>query len=65
MKKVVKYKSVDTPSIHECGYAWWVPDDAPQVIQWVEEQNPGYVFVQFVTRPGNGGYQDFVILKEL
>ena len=60
-----KYKCVDVPSVYECGGAFtWVPEDAHDLIEYIENQNPGYGFVQFVTGQDNGGYPDFIILRK-
>jgi len=50
-----KYKTIRIPVME----AWWCPDNAAKLIQWIEEHNPGYAFVQFVTNLVNSGYPDF------
>lgn len=58
-----KYMSVPILKKHECGYSWWVPEDAPKVIEALEKEHPKLEFVQFVTSPGNGGYREYALMK--
>ena len=58
-----KYKIIETPSQNECGFCWWVPEDVIKVIEYIEDINPDYNFIQFITSPGHGGYPDCIILK--
>lgn len=44
-------------------YKWWVPEELPVVIEMLEKHNPDYNFVQVITRPGNGGYPSFFLMK--
>ena len=61
-----KYKCVDIPSMYKCdsAFTWWIPEDVRDLIEYIEKQNLGYEFVQFVTGPGNVGYPDFIILRK-
>jgi hypothetical protein len=61
-----KYKCVNIPSMYKCGgaFTWWIPEDVHDLIEYIEKQNLGYEFVQFVTGPGNVSYPDFIILRK-
>ena len=58
-----RYISVDIPTSNESWGHWWVPDQAVQVIEFLETEHPGYEFVQFVTSPGHGGYGEFALMR--
>ena len=60
-----KYITAEIPRCEQHGgsIAWWAPEDAPKVIKELERKNPDYDFHQFVTKPGNGGYREYAIMK--
>ena len=58
-----KYIATGIPDRNECGFCWWVPKDVVEVIEYLEKEYPEMDFVQFVTRPGNGGHPDYALLR--